>query len=285
MAFNSGNSSDEQVIVTRKLYTGLADFRIAAVNPTQKQAEKLGINMTKEPTYLGKDKEGNPQCRVDFWLKEKTGLIPLTKISFFLNSKAAFSEKSGKTMFINKAGETGWGLSLDDLSNDSKMDWFNTDGAREALRGEGELTDFIKAFLNINPREEGLEARFETVDKMASKGDIKELRDIVNEWEGNEIRLLCGVKESDGNYYQDFFFGYFGRPSVTGYKGWKKAISNDFSGIENERYAKVAFGNSLELTEFIESADVGGPSSDGITAPGTVPQGQPNPAAKDDVPF
>lgn len=79
--------------------------------------------------------------------------------------------------------------------------YFLTDGAREALKGEEDLHKFLFSYLN---------AKYDTKNKQYDEclidnpkaflnGDFSELKGIVNAYKDNTARLLWGV---DANGYQ-----------------------------------------------------------------------------------
>jgi hypothetical protein len=268
MAF-TGNKSDKEVIKTRKLYTGLANFTILAVNPTEKECNTLGITQ-RVGEYVSTNKQGLPQVRVDSWLKIKSiplphpeldrsalkDNFPLQKISFFITDDEIRSKETpGNKLWINLAGRTTWADSVEKVSGNPKMDWFNTKDLRPLLQGEETITRFLAAFMNVDMRADDVECRVEDFKKIL-KGNVKELRDLTNSWKDNAVQLLLGTKDEDRGTFQDFFKDFFGRPSVKDVSAWKRALKDKDNGLTAKRYLNFDIQDSLEFQEAKVSSNI-----------------------------
>jgi hypothetical protein len=66
MAFNP-NKSDEKVFREIKLYTGLHNMKVVAINPTKAQLEEMGYKPQNDPVYLTVEEEVK-KLRLDFHL-------------------------------------------------------------------------------------------------------------------------------------------------------------------------------------------------------------------------
>jgi len=53
----------------RKLYTGLCNMGIEAINPTAAELTAMGKKGDVEPTYVDTSKDGVPRIRIDFHQK------------------------------------------------------------------------------------------------------------------------------------------------------------------------------------------------------------------------
>lgn len=65
----------QDTLTEKKFYTGFTSVRVAAINPTRSELNKL---LDKEPgedekefNYVDQDKEGNDRVRLTFWLKDE----------------------------------------------------------------------------------------------------------------------------------------------------------------------------------------------------------------------
>lgn len=230
MAFNAGNES-----TPFKLYTGLADVQVVAVNPTKEEAEKLGINMKNDPVYVSTDEtSGNKKCRIDIYVKsDKTG--KLDKLAFFMEDAKRLSS-AGNTQWINDFGKSCFAASVEEAI--AAYQWFKPDGARESVTGEPELVDFVKNLLNIpadavakldNPR------AFFT-------GNVSELKAIFKQYPERKVQVHYYIREIDGNYYQAIYSRYFSRAGNTKTTYWAK----HFEGSTT----KLNYQNSFAWQEF-----------------------------------
>ncbi len=96
----NGNSSDKPVFQEIKLYTGLANMKVVAINPTKAEMEAMGMKPQNDPIYLTQDQEGVKKLRLDFYLNHKTMNIR-TKVSFFLEDKYRTDKDGKKAEWIN----------------------------------------------------------------------------------------------------------------------------------------------------------------------------------------
>src|SRR5688572_15799849 len=76
MAFK-GKAKEKREFSDRILYTGFASVRVAAINPTRAELNKLLGNEgevgedKEEFKYLDEDKDGNTRLRLAFWLYDE----------------------------------------------------------------------------------------------------------------------------------------------------------------------------------------------------------------------
>lgn len=300
MAIKGANKSDKKVIKSRVLYTGLANFKIVAFNPDEKEREELDITQ-KVSDYTGTDDKDNPQIRLDLWLqlvglpyqveglnvKEVKENFPLQKLSIFLTDKELESSAKNK-MWINRIGQTNW-QTAEVIDANPAMKWFDTTDMRLAIQGEEQLTKFLIAFLNLDVREEGAECRLDDPKKIAT-GKDREFRNILTGWKNNTVQLLVMVKKVvDGekiSYFQDFYKEFFGRPSVKTIDAWQKAIGDDRNGLGATRYSNFKLGvGGLEFCEYQTSTQVLGSGQDSSADDQGTDSSGPSDNPEDDPPF
>lgn len=206
------NKSDVTIVGEAKLYTGITNMNVIAINPTLDELHELGLTyIQNEPEYItdSQPKEGEEEgfkpwkkCRLDFYL-QNTYII--TKVTFFLENKIFMNKDKSKSQFINKFAQTAWAEDLESACNlESKKGgkWFKEDGAKEAKIGEGQLHEFIMAWMNVKPGDDCQLAKFDSL----FKGDYKELRDLLKY--KNEVRVMLTVKD---NKYQGVLNSIFDR--------------------------------------------------------------------------
>lgn len=264
MAFSKGNVSSEGNSVKR--YVGVGSVFVLAVNPNKTVLEKLyNTQLENDPEYLGEvevgeDKHKVQNVRIDFIVKtdaEKCGGIEfITKVAFFLRKEYRYNRDKTKVQVIDKYGRTAW-VTIEQAKAHEipvyKNGPANIDkGYRPAYHGEEELTNFIKAYLNIpnvmkyvnntwvmvdNP--EDCEARLDNIDEYF-KGNFKELREAIALQPDNKVKVLFGVRTTDDNkLYQAVYNQMFLKNNIT-----------DYSKLDENLQERKAAG-AYPTTEFV----------------------------------
>lgn len=225
MAFAEGRSS-QSVRVER--FIGVGVVKVLKPNPNKKGIEGLfGITLQEEPEYIGKKEiDGNqvPSIRIDFPIQtipeENNGINTTTRIQFFLTKAYQYNKERTKVKMINKYGEVAWIPCEDARLNKvpDNISWFSSKGMRPALRGEEELTSFLKEYLAIPRRTykdpntgvskeivdvSKAEAQLENMDKLF-QNNMSEINAILSAQPDNKIKVAFGVRTtSDNKQYQD----------------------------------------------------------------------------------
>lgn len=218
----------------KKIYTGLADAQVLAVNPTEEQIKVL-LNWKDaklSAPYCSVKDEGHKAVRIDIWYKLDNGTVD--KFSIFLEDKKAFS-RANKMQVIDKFGNNTWAESFDTLPINSTTgtSFVKQEGIRQAYIGEVDLIEFIKAWLCIG-REDAVE--FDNFKAMFD-GNVSELADLIKSYgTTKKVQLLLGEK----NGYQAVFTKKFGRAGSKVIKGFETALSG----------STFSYQNSFELKEF-----------------------------------
>lgn len=266
MAFSKGTESKEGNTVKR--YVGVASVFVLAVNPNKAELEKLyNTQLENDPEYLsevevGEDKHKVQNVRLDFIIKtdaEKCGGIEFTtKVAFFLRKEYKYNRDQTKVQVIDKYGRTAWVTIEQAKAHEIPM--YKNGPAnidrdyRACFHGEEDLTNFIKAYLNIpnvmkyvnekwvmvdNP--EDCEARLEHIEDYF-KGNFKELREVIALQPNNKVKVLFGVKTTDDNkQYQAVYNQMFLKNSIT-----------DYSKLDADLQERKAAG-AYSTTEFTVS--------------------------------
>lgn len=240
MAFN-GNSSDKPVVQESKLYTGITNMRVVAINPNKAQIEalNLGYRPQNEPIYVTKE-NGIDKVRLDIYLATKDKAVR-TKVAFFLENAPKVNAAKTKGEWINNLGRTAWGGTEE---APKELKWFDEKTARRAKIGEADLYNFLINWLNINPNDE---AKLDNFDMLFS-GNVSELRALLQAYPENEVRVLLTVKEGK---YQSVYSRYFDRATNKRTNYWESHIKNQ---AEAGYPIKEDFQNSLIFQEWIEPA-------------------------------
>lgn len=236
MGFNP-NSSEKQVVQESKLYTGLTNMKVVAINPNKAQLEALGYKPQSEPVYITVE-DGIKKLRLDFYLTHKD--YPMkTKVAFFLENRIRTNQSGTKAEWINNFGRTAWG----DLTEPPKdLKWFDATTARLAKVGEFDLHNFLINWLNISPNDEAKLDKFDAL----FVGDYSELKSLFNNAKNNEIRVLLTVR--DGKY-QSVYGKYFDRATNKRTNYWEAHIK---SQTEAGFAPKEDFQNSFIFQEWKE---------------------------------
>jgi len=241
MGFNA-NSSDKQVVKEGKLYTGINNMKVVAINPDKIHLEQMGYKPQNEPVYIGVDDTGTKKIRMDFYLScadlSGDGEIR-TKIAFFLENKNRLNQAGDKGEWINNFGRTAWGTPD---AAPTELKWFDTETARPAMVGEADLHNFLINWLNINPNDE---AKLDSFVALFD-GNYSELAGILQSNPNNEVRVLLAVR--DGKY-QSIYNRYFDRATNKRTNYWESHIKSQ----TNAGYPpKEDFQNSFVFQQWTE---------------------------------
>ena len=240
MAIQS-NASTEEVVGGIKLYSGLTNVNIIAVNPTMEELHALDIKVKTEPIYIVNivDKEYN---KITFWVKNEDGNYRFD----VLMQDAPRVSQTGKHQWMNNIGQSTWS------EEEPTYDWWKSEGERKAYVGEETLVNFVKAWANVR---QGDEVTFETITSIA-KGDVAELRQLVGVLKDNQVRVLVGVKDDK---YQSVYSKYFGRVKPQRDDLFVKALNDDYGAFNADFNADLTWGTHTPTVSLIT------PDSNGVT--------------------
>lgn len=268
---------EKQKNFVKKLYWGVEQLQLVKVNPTREELNKmLGIpdkDDDKEIEYLkddfelkGKDTEGNDtsdfvtKLNIVFWMKgvKTKEFFPIT---FSLYNKDAIS-KTGLHQYVNQFGKSNYVDAEENLksfftecsykpSKDSEAQIVDL-VYRKAKMGEADLLNFIAKFTNINTFKPQNNLFLEDYSKFW-KGNVKELREFLSNFEESTICSLLGVKHKDvtddeGNTETKHYQVVSGKYIFPGhllkyFKNYSK------TGLENMP-KKVGYDSLYDLTYF-----------------------------------
>ena len=224
MAIKSNDSNVEVSGGGVKLYSGLGNFKVIAVNPTMAELHDLGIMVKQDPNYFV-DLNGTEYFKLTFWIKNAD---LTTRFDILMNGSERVSQ-TGKNQWINSIGQSTWS------DGEPEYDWFKKEGLRKALTGEETLINFVKQWANVA---NGDEAYFDSIAKIV-KGDVTEVKALVKLLENNEVRLLIGVK--DGKY-QTVYTKVFGRVKPQRDDIFVKNLNDDYGTFNAEFDTTLSWG-------------------------------------------
>ncbi len=227
----TGNESTKKTVVDRTVWTGLADCKIVAINPTLKEMNDMGMSTTQEPTYVGENKNGKKQTRIDFWVETTNEEKVRGKLAFWVSDELRMS-KDDKPQWINKYGKTAWYF-----EGDTPNPYFLQDDVRQAYTGEDDLHEMMQKYLNVeyNTTDKKYDSCLLDTPQDIAAGNTTELRNIfLDMFKGNTVRLLFGARVTDdGNVYQQIYNKHFEKTCTNpNYKKWDEAAN----GTETSTY-------------------------------------------------
>jgi|TARA_R100000458_G_scaffold40688_1_gene38294 hypothetical protein len=238
MAIKSNSSEQEVMGSGIKLYSGLTNMSVIAVNPTMAELHALDINVKTEPNYF-LELNGTEYFKIVFWMKNSD---LTTRLEILMTDQPRVSQ-SGKNQWINNIGQTTWSEQA------PTYDWWKTEGQRHAFGGEETLINFVKAWANVAS---GDDVSFETMPKMV-KGDVTELKTLVKLLNNNQARVLVGIK--DGKY-QVVYTKHFGRVKPQRDDLFVKNLNDEYGTFNAE------FNTELNWGEFKPQLAVTTPDED-----------------------
>lgn len=247
MAFAKGNVSTEGNEVKR--YIGVAPVFVLGVNPNKKELEAIyNTSLDNDPEYINEVESDGHQVknvRIDFITKSDpdkcNGIGFTSKVSLFIKEEYRYNKDKTKVQVIDKYGRTAW-VTIEQAKAHEipvyKNGPANLDkDYRPCYVGEEDLTNFLKAYLNIPnvmkyvnstwvmvDKPEDCEARLEHIQDYF-KGNFKELKDAIALQPGNKVKVLFGVKTNTENkQYQAVYTPMFLKNSVTDYSRLDKDL-------------------------------------------------------------
>lgn len=182
--------------VNEKLVVGYSEFKVIALNPERDELnELLGTEKTDELEYLSEDDEGNAKIRLTFWLEDVRSKWKQS-VSFWLVNKERANEAGDSNQWVNQSGKCSWADDKENLPT-----WFKNFMKKEtpvgeqyfriALDGEENLVNFLNAWLLVD-RKEGTGILPDV--KKFFKGNVKELRDLINSDLVGNVIVSLGIK-------------------------------------------------------------------------------------------
>jgi len=232
MAIKS-NASTEEVAGGVKLYSGISNFKVIAVNPTMAELYGLSIPVKSEPNYKVSfsDQEYN---KIVFWVKNEDTTV---KVEILMQPQERKSQ-SGKLQWINSVGQTTWSEEA------PTYDWWKPENQRPAFVGEETLINFTKAWANVAG---GDEVSYDTMAAIAN-GSVEEIKALVHALSTNEVRLLVGVKDSK---YQTTYVKYFGRVKPQRDDHFVTSLNDEYGSFNADFNADLKWGSHVPTASLV----------------------------------
>lgn len=276
MAIKIGKQSEE---TSFKLYKGVAAFNVVALNPNKAELKEItGREVEEEPSYKGKDDNGNDTIRLTFYVstdptaKVNNGITLNTSFSFVLTKAQRVGANSGKIQVIDKYGRTAW-ATKEDIANKTIPQYSNGPANidkdfRPACQGEEALIDFLKTWLNIpNPasyvngtwvmKENAEDSEVSLNLGNLFAGNVSEISELIKIANAYAVKAAVGIRTNDeGKQYQAVFTRMFVKNSVKDYSKLDQAIQEfkNNGGAANIEYSvEPLHENVVESTKFTGS--------------------------------
>ena len=242
------NDSSKEVLGSIKLWAGITNMEVKAVNPNMAELNAMGINIKTEPNY-SLEMNGRDIFKVVFWVSNPD---LTTKVEFLLENTPKITKNGDKTQFVNNYGQFAYATDAAALGN---YEWYKQEGVRAAYPNEEKLIGFIKAWANVA---NGGKVSLETMNKIAAGTDLTELKQLVAQLAANRVRVLVGVK--DGKY-QNVYTSYFGRTQKSGDSYFIKHLNGEYSGFNAEFPGDLQWGQfSPQLSVTTADAEPAAPA-------------------------
>lgn len=278
MAIAKGREVKESA--ERKLYIGIADCHLVAINPNKVTIDMLyGRESKEEPKYLGETEVNGvkvPQARIDIYFKLDEKYLdekgnPLNTIyrkSIFLAKTVQTRRDGTKIQVVDEFGNTAWATNEEAANHEVPMYTNGPAGImkdyRPLYRNEEIIMNIVKTFLRVpnihvdanqnplrynydtkqweitNDASDGL-IRFDTTEKFFS-GDFKEIQDVPSYQPKNEVQILVGVKSQDGKMFPDVYDVVMTTPRKNNREvNYEKFKTSVNDAKTNGRYADTEF--------------------------------------------
>lgn len=277
MAIKSGKESVEKEV---KRYFGIAAFKVLAVNPSKEEIAKIRdiqdtSNMT-DPVYVSQTEDGNTKlrltflCQTDDSARINNGISIIVPLNLRLTSGNYTNKDNTKLQVIDKYGRTAW-VTNEEFASKSIPVYKNgpahiCSDYRAAVRGEAELIQFLKAWLNIpdpqrydnntqtwidNANMSDAEISIEHLDKLF-KGDVTEISSLINNF---LFKAAVGVTAGEnGNLYETIYNGYFMKNAATKYQRLEDSIKASI--VNNSEFYKNTEFSFKDLAEYMPETKV-----------------------------
>lgn len=297
MAFSKGRESAEATEVKR--YIGVASCKIVAINPNKAALDAIyGRPSDKEPNYLGEQDNNGvklPQARIDIFFKlddkylddKGQHIDTVFRKSIFLPKTLQANRDNTKFKVVDEYGNTAW-VTKEQLDNHEVPMYSNgpasiTKNYRALYRNEEIIMNIMRVFLRVTTiridangntlkynnaskawepttdASDGL-SRFDNIEKYFT-GDFTELQEMLTYQPNNKVKVLFGVKNSDGKMYQDIYDVVLGN-GTTNYERLDNAVkeSKANGGYPNTEFRICEFQEySVTPTNFNNAAPAADP--------------------------
>ena len=256
----------------KAVFTGIVDAIPLAFNPTKQQIIQIkGIPMERqqsinEPNYVGVfERDGIKQTKLDVLMKinpnellcdkDENGVVIKKEYldDFYFNLNFTISAedevssdkdkdgnpKTPKYRFINESLQSIWAESIDAIKANPKLDWFKTETARVAKKGEVMLYNLLSAMYKLVGTKEKPITGFKLGEDPTAT-----FLDIVN----GDVSMLNDLLDKNSKAYSYFSHDDGTVRKVAVMLGAKESDKVDDEG--NPRFNQVVYTNAYVVSPF-----------------------------------
>jgi hypothetical protein len=247
MAFSKGISNTASFAKM----LGFCDVKVVALNPNAKQIKELtGKEYEENPEYLGEVERNDKTVKVmrfSFYLQPEVKFWNrITVLNMFVENNIEMSKDGKKCRVIDKYGRNKW-VEVEVVKAKQPIERIDKD-YRPALRGEVELTNFLRAYLCISSPEKYVQDENKWVLKSDNelkecesqftmedwgkvfKNDISPINEVLAYQPNASVKVLMYVKcTKDGALYQAVYDKDFLKKNSkeSSFERFKKTITNE----------------------------------------------------------
>lgn len=274
LMLNVGKKAEETEEIGFKRYIGIAPVSVVALNPTKQELETLYGHEMKEPEYKVEGERNG--YILEFHVRtisdwKNIGIDAIGRIRFFVSNDILKSKDGLKVRVIDKYGETTW-VTEEQYKAGQKPDTSRViPPYRPAHRGEQELYQFLKCWLNIGNGQDSTkwdrdarkwlpnspdilkQCEIELDWEKVVSGNIKEIQNLIPKCKDYLLKTCWGIRTYEGKHYQDICNTTFLKNSSNYYERFERDISN---AKKNGMYENTEFSTqflhewSVQPTEF-----------------------------------
>lgn len=308
-----GKHGETQEAQVRSLYVGVASLNAIAVNPSNEELRRMGVNVPddaeeKSAVYVHDNGDGTStaRTRVSVWcgVKDKGFEGRLVRLDFWVSPEPRMNAAKDKVQVIDRYGRTAWATQAEYeagavpqyANGPARLD----KGYKVCHAGEEALVSFLREYLCVPQADRWDKAagRFVpnpgagvlTVDGWDALcgGDVSEVREMLALEPGNAVKAMLGVRTGEDNRtYQTFYGGAF-------WPNWMRPdrATGAYNGAQREvdsmgDYDRACEWSAAPVHEWAPaptqvSPSGGGTLFDGMLEGGPVDGGESGP---DDLPF
>ena len=273
--------SSERVAGGFTLMTGTNTASVVAINPTVEQLKVLyDKDDVREPVYVGTDNNGNPNVRLDIYVKP-TGTESVQKFALFLSDAEAVTKEGNKKWYRNAHGQIGCfpippeGQPV--VIPESQANFISPEGMVATYQGERQLVEFIQEWCGLHTGKTGDDVSLDFTKLFG--GDYSELNYLKEQCDKKEntVGLMFGVRLVDGDdgttkRYQDIYTKAFCRPSKDIHAFFTEKLNNPYGTWDRD------YQRSTEWKEY-------SPTAVNVTEGATAAGGIDSITGEDDLPW
>lgn len=246
----------------KKIYAGLADMNIVAINPNEEECAKYGIPLKNaDKTYLSTSKDGVKRLQLSFYLEsnKSDGTKIKAILNLFLKNRYLTRASDRFDALIDSKGA----IYYEDFHHIKNLyieppkyfsyDKYNDSFLRKAIVGEQELISLIRSITNAQDNDKTC---FEMQDLQDFfNGNITQLKQLIDKFKENKVRVLLGVHSDEfGDLNQIVYNKYFARPFADSRSYFQDSLEKNKEWLKEQNHS--FFNNDLNNPNYLVLSEV-----------------------------